>query len=155
MTKLSPIWSTWSRRRCVASPGRAWRARMLLAQVGDPQERFATLHVTGSSGKGSTAAMAAAILRAAGYRTGIFRSPHLEAYTERIAVDGAPIAPSDWTRLLNRLHPFVERMAGGALPGYTLGRPALLQVLWPMAALYFAERGVEGAVVKVGMGGHR
>ena len=99
------------------------RARLMLAHVGDPQERFATLHVTGSSGKGSTAAMAAAILRAAGYRTGIFSSPHLEAYTERIAVDGAPIAPSDWTRLLNRLHPFVEQMAGGALPGYTLGRP--------------------------------
>jgi dihydrofolate synthase/folylpolyglutamate synthase len=97
--------------------------------------------------------MAAAILRAAGYRTGIFSSPHLEAYTERIAVDGAPIAPSDWTRLLNRLHPFVEQMAGGALPGYTLGRPALLQVLWPMAALYFAERGVAVAVVEVGMGG--
>ena len=129
------------------------RARMMLAHVGDPQERFATLHVTGSSGKGSTAAMAAAILRAAGYRTGIFSSPHLEAYTERIAVDGAPIAPSDWTRLLNRLHPFVEQMAGGALPGYTLGRPALLQVLWPMAALYFAERGVKVAVVEVGMGG--
>src|ERR671932_519393 len=129
------------------------RARMMLSHVGDPQERFATLHVTGSSGKGSTAAMAAAILRAAGYRTGIFSSPHLEAYTERIAVDGAPIAPSDWTRLLNRLHPFVEQMAGGALPGYTLGRPALLQVLWPMAALYFAERGVEVAVVEVGMGG--
>jgi dihydrofolate synthase / folylpolyglutamate synthase len=129
------------------------RARMMLSHVGNPQERFATLHVTGSSGKGSTAAMAAAILRAAGYRTGIFSSPHLEAYTERIAVDGAPIAPSDWTRLLNRLHPFVEQMAGGALPGYTLGRPALLQVLWPMAALYFAERGVEVAVVEVGMGG--
>ncbi|HKC73141.1 MAG TPA: Mur ligase family protein [Chloroflexota bacterium] len=129
------------------------RARLMLAHVGDPQERFATLHVTGSSGKGSTAAMAAAILRAAGYRTGIFSSPHLEAYTERIAVDGAPIAPSDWTRLLNRLHPFVEQMAGGALSGYTLGRPALLQVLWPMAALYFAERGVEVAVVEVGMGG--
>jgi dihydrofolate synthase/folylpolyglutamate synthase len=129
------------------------RTRMMLSHVGDPQERFATLHVTGSSGKGSTAAMASAILRAAGYRTGIFSSPHLEAYTERIAVDGAPIAPSDWTRLLNRLHPFVEQMAGGALPGYTLGRPALLQVLWPMAALYFAERGVEVAVVEVGMGG--
>ena len=80
-------------------------------------------------------------------------TPHLQAYTERIAVDGAPIAPSDWTRLLNRLHPLVEQMAGGALPGYTLGRPALLQVLWPMAALYFAERGVEVAVVEVGMGG--
>ena len=129
------------------------RARLLLARVGDPHQRFVTLHVTGSSGKGSTAAMAASILRAAGYRVGVFASPHLESYTERIAVDGAAISPSDWTRLLNRLRPFVEEMAAGELPGYTLGRPALLQVLWPMAALYFAERGVEVAVVEVGMGG--
>lgn len=129
------------------------RARLVLAHVGNPHLQFATLHVTGSSGKGSTSAMAAGILRAAGYRTGVFSSPHLQDYTERIAVDGAPIAREDWTRLLNRLRPFVERMVDGTLPGYTLGRPALLQVLWPLAALYFVERGVEMAVVEVGMGG--
>lgn len=129
------------------------RARLLLSWVGNPQQRFATLHVTGSSGKGSTSAMAASILRAAGYRVGIFSSPHLEHYTERIAVNSEPISAADWTRLLNRLYPFVEEMASGARPGYTLGRPALLQVLWPLAALYFVERGVDVAVVEVGMGG--
>ena len=145
--------------RLVATPIRSdpgaglERARLLLSWAGNPHERFATLHVTGSSGKGSTSAFAASILRAAGYRTGVFSSPHLEQYTERIAVDGAPISPADWTRLLNRLHPFIEEMAGGARPGYTLGRPALLQVLWPLAALYFVERDVEAAVVEVGMGG--
>src|SRR5579864_5841215 len=103
------------------------RARLMLAHLGDPQERFATLHVTGSSGKGSTSTMAAAMLRAAGYRTGAFTSPHLEEYTERIAVDGEPIARADWTRLLNRLLPLIEQMIAGTLPGYALGRPALLQ----------------------------
>lgn len=129
------------------------RARLLLEHVGAPHQRFVTLHVTGSSGKGSTAAMSAAMLRAAGYRVGVFASPHLESYTERIAVDGVPISPRDWTRLLNRLRPYVDEMAAGSLPGYTLGRPALLQVLWPMAALYFAECGVDVAVIEVGMGG--
>lgn len=129
------------------------RARLMLAHLGDPQERFATLHVTGSSGKGSTSTMAAVMLRAAGYRTGAFTSPHLEEYTERIDVDGEPIARADWTRLLNRLLPLIDQMVVGTLPGYALGRPALLQVLWPMAALYFAARGVQVAVVEVGMGG--
>ena len=129
------------------------RARLMLAHLGDPQARFTTLHVTGSSGKGSTTTLAAAMLRAAGYRVGTFTSPHLVEYTERIAVDGEPISHAGWTRLLNRLRPFVEQMAANALPGYTLGRPALLQVLWPMAALYFAECGVDVAVVEVGMGG--
>jgi dihydrofolate synthase/folylpolyglutamate synthase len=125
----------------------------MLSAVGDPHLRFQTVHVTGSSGKGSTAAMVASILQAAGYVTGSFSSPHLEEYTERIAVGGEPIDGGDWTRLLNHLRPTVEAMAGGTLPGYSLGRPALLQVLWPMAALYFAERGVQVAVVEVGMGG--
>ncbi len=145
--------------RLVASPVQAAfeagpaRARLLLARAGAPQERFATLHVTGSAGKGSTATLAATILRAAGYRTGLFTSPHLRDYTERIQVDGAPIAGADWTRLLERLRPFIEEMSGDAIPGYALGRPALTEMLWTLAALYFAERAVDIAVVEVGVGG--
>jgi len=145
--------------RLVASPVQAAfeagpaRARLLLARAGTPQERFATLHVTGSAGKGSTATLAATILRAAGYRTGLFTSPHLRDYTERIQVDGAPIAGADWTRLLERLRPFIEEMSGDAIPGYALGRPALTEMLWTLAALYFAERAVDIAVVEVGVGG--
>jgi len=145
--------------RLVASPVQAAfeagpaRARLLLARAGAPQERFATLHVTGSAGKGSTATLAATILRAAGYRTGLFTSPHLRDYTERIQVDGAPIAGADWTRLLDRLRPFIEEMSGDAIPGYALGRPALTEMLWTLAALYFAERAVDIAVVEVGVGG--
>ena len=145
--------------RLVASPVQAAfeagpaRARLLLARAGAPQERFATLHVTGSAGKGSTATLAAAILRAAGYRTGLFTSPHLRDYTERIRVDGAPIARADWTRLLERLRPSIEEMSGDAIPGYTLGRPAFMEVLWTLAALSFAARAVDIAVVEVGVGG--
>ncbi len=145
--------------RLVASPVQAAfeagpaRARLLLVRVGAPQERFATLHVTGSAGKGSTATLAATILRAAGYRTGLFTSPHLRDYTERIRVDGAPIARADWTRLLERLRPSIEEMSGDTMPGYALGRPAFMEVLWTLAALYFAERAVDIAVVEVGVGG--
>ena len=145
--------------RLVASPVQAAfeagpaRARLLLTRAGAPQERFATLHVTGSAGKGSTATLAATILRAAGYRTGLFTSPHLRDYTERIRVDGAPIPRADWTRLLERLRPSIEEMFGGAMPDYALGRPAFMEVLWTLAALYFAERAVDIAVVEVGVGG--
>ena len=129
------------------------RTELLLAEVGNPQQRFATLHVTGTSGKGSTAIMAASILRAAGYRVGLFTSPHLTDLTERIVIDGEPVSRADWTRLLERVRPLVDAMTAGTLPGYMLGRPARMQVLWPMAALYFAERAVDIAVVEVGMGG--
>ena len=145
--------------RLVATPVRGepgaglQRSGMILAWLDNPQNRFITIHITGSSGKGSTAAMIGAMLRSAGYRTGSFSSPHLEEYVERIAVDGRSISPDDWTNQLNRLRPLIEAMADDSLPGYSLGRPALLQVLWPMAAQYFAERGVEVAVVEVGIGG--
>lgn len=129
------------------------RVRLLLAEAGNPQERFVTLHVTGSSGKGSTVAFSSAILRAAGYRVGAFTSPHLHDRTERIAVDGVPIPPADFARLLDRLQPAIERMADGTLPGYTAGRPSFLEVLWTMAALYFVESGVGAVVAEVGMGG--
>jgi len=129
------------------------RARLLLARVGAPQNRFATLHVTGSAGKGSTATLSAAVLRAASYRTGLFTSPHLRDYTERIAVDGAPISREEWTRLLERLRPSIEEMGGNTVPGYTLGRPAFMEALWALAALYFAARAVEVAIVEVGVGG--
>jgi len=162
--------------RLVATPVRVEpgvgleRTRRLLAAVGDPHARFAAVHVTGSSGKGSTATATAAILRASGRRVGLFTSPDLVDKTERIVVDGAPIPREDWTRLLTILIPHIEAMAAGDadnapdapgsagsdnVPGDTTGsagRPAFMEVLWALAALYFAERGVEVAVVEAGMG---
>ncbi len=182
--------------RLVATPVRVEpgvgleRTRRLLAAVGDPHARFAAVHVTGSSGKGSTATATAAILRASGRRVGLFTSPDLVDKTERIVVDGAPIPRDDWTRLLTILIPHIEAMAAGDAPDAdnagdapgadnagdapgaagdapgaagdtpgaagdtpgSAGRPAFMEVLWALAALYFAERGVEVAVVEAGMG---
>lgn len=129
------------------------RTRLLLGRVGDPHERFATLHVTGSSGKGSTATLAAAILRAAGLRVGLFTSPHLEDITERIVVNGRPIPRDEWAPQLDLLRPTVDALVAGSREGEGLGRPTRMQVLWPLAALYFAAQNVDIAVVEVGMGG--
>src|SRR5438045_1524243 len=69
------------------------RMRALLQRLGNPQRRLRIVHVAGSKGKGSTSAMLAAVLRQAGYRTGLFTSPHLTHVTERIQVDGTPVSP--------------------------------------------------------------
>ncbi len=129
------------------------RTRLLLDRVGDPHERFAALHVTGSSGKGSTATLAAAILRAAGLRVGLFTSPHLEDIGERIVVDGRPLPRAAWAPLLDKLRPTIDALVAGSKAGGGLGRPTRMQVLWPLAALYFAAQEVDIAVVEVGMGG--
>src|SRR5262245_14455357 len=69
--------------------------RLLLDRLGNPHERFRVLHLAGSKGKGSTSAMLAAILRAQGYRVGLFTSPHLQRVEERIQVDGEPISAAE------------------------------------------------------------
>lgn len=125
----------------------------LFDALDNPQRRFATIQVAGTTGKGSTTSMAAAILGAAGYRTGAFTSPHLQSYRERIALDGEPVDEASWLRAMRVVHPIAERMARNDLPGYTLGRPAFLEILWAMAALLFVERGVQCAVVETGVGG--
>src|SRR5436309_1660553 len=76
------------------------RMRQLLDLLGNPQDRFRIVHVAGSKGKGSTSAMLASILGRAGYRVGLFTSPHLSAVEERIQVDGVPIASAEIARIL-------------------------------------------------------
>src|SRR6516164_1968441 len=78
----------------LAQPGdlKLDRMRALLKRLGDPHERLRIVHVAGSKGKGSTSALLAAILRSAGYRTGLFTSPHLTRVEERVQVDGEPIS---------------------------------------------------------------
>jgi dihydrofolate synthase/folylpolyglutamate synthase len=129
------------------------RMTALFDALGNPQEHLAAIQVAGTSGKGSTTTMAAAILRAAGYATGAFTSPHLQSYRERIALDGTPVDERTWLAAMREVQPVVERLARNALPGYTLGRPAFLEVLWAMAALIFVERPVQCAVLETGVGG--
>jgi dihydrofolate synthase/folylpolyglutamate synthase len=86
------------------------RMAELLRRLGDPQRAMRIVHVAGTKGKGSTAAMMAAILAAAGFRTGLFTSPHLERVEERIAINGEPCSPAEFAEAVQQLRPAVEAM---------------------------------------------
>jgi dihydrofolate synthase/folylpolyglutamate synthase len=130
------------------------RMRALLQRLGDPQRRLRIVHVAGSKGKGSTSAMLAAVFRAAGYRTGLFTSPHLMQVEERIQVDGEPIAPIELRALLNDVEQATtgaERL-GVSGPGGSL-EPTFFEVATALGFLHFVRRRVDVAVVEVGLGG--
>lgn len=129
------------------------RARRLLAEVGDPHRSFRAVHVTGSSGKGSTTTMIGSILEAAGFRTGYLRSPHLSSYTERIAIGSVSIPEATWARYWSRLQPVVEAMTANSIADYELGRPSFSEAIFAIAALYFRDSGVEWAALEAGLGG--
>jgi dihydrofolate synthase/folylpolyglutamate synthase len=122
------------------------RMRTLLRRLGDPQDRLRIVHVAGSKGKGSTSAMLAAVLRGAGYRTGLFTSPHLCRIEERIQVDGEPINGPELTALLNEVRAAVE----GNGPRL---EPTFFEVATAVGFLHFVRRRVDAAVVEVGLGG--
>jgi dihydrofolate synthase/folylpolyglutamate synthase len=128
--------------------------RELLTRIGDPDRGMPILHVAGTKGKGSTSAMAAAVLTAAGFRIGLFTSPHLERVEERIAIDGQPCSSSEFVDLLGRMAPAVETMDREGLartppePG-----PTYFEITTAMAFLHFAEAKVDAAVLEVGLGG--
>jgi dihydrofolate synthase / folylpolyglutamate synthase len=124
--------------------------RALLAEMGRPEQKFPSVLIAGTNGKGSTAATLAAILQAAGYRTGLYTSPHLVRVNERIRINGAAIEDDEFAAL----HERVDRGAGklvekGDLPWH----PSFFEMLTAMAFLYFAELPVDIAVLEVGMGG--
>jgi dihydrofolate synthase / folylpolyglutamate synthase len=129
------------------------RIELLLNELGHPERSFRSVHVTGSCGKGSTTTMIGSVLEAAGFRTGYFRSPHLESYRERIAVDGKDIAEEGWCRCFERVHPLVEQMRANAAGAYSYGRPSFSEILFAMACLHFRETGIEWAAVETGLGG--
>src|SRR5438067_11208761 len=99
-----------------AAPGdlKLERMQALLRVLGDPHDRLRLVHVTGTKGKGSTAAMLAAVLRAAGYRVGLFTSPHLTHVEERIQVDGVPISREELTARMGEVAAAVRRMEADA-----------------------------------------
>src|SRR5207248_8568231 len=123
------------------------RMRTLLGLLGDPQEKLRIVHVAGSKGKGSTAAMLESVLRHAGYRTGLFTSPHLVDVRERIQVDGQMIGREAVATLMAELRPHVEAMEREGQP------PTFFEVGTALGFLYFQRRGVMIAVVEVGLGG--
>jgi dihydrofolate synthase/folylpolyglutamate synthase len=132
------------------------RVRWLLGEIGDPHERLKALHIAGTKGKGSTAAMAESILRAAGYRTGLYTSPHLVDARERIRVSGEMIPRETFSSLMERLKAPLERIRrdiAALPPGATLRRPTYFEIMTDLAFLHFDESKVDVAVVEVGMGG--
>lgn len=123
------------------------RMRGLLRMLGEPHERLRIIHVAGSKGKGSTAAMLASVLCRSGYRVGLFTSPHLCRVEERIQVDGEPIRPEELTTLLEEVH---EAIAG---PACGEGEPTFFEIATAVGFLHFVRRRVDVAVLEVGLGG--
>jgi dihydrofolate synthase/folylpolyglutamate synthase len=125
------------------------RVLALIGEVGSPQLRMTILHIAGTKGKGSTAAMLAAILRAAGYRTGLFTSPHLLRLHERFQIDGSPITDGEInTVMLERVRPAVERLAQRGIHGVQQ-----FEAQVALALLWFKERGAQVVVLETGLGG--
>jgi dihydrofolate synthase/folylpolyglutamate synthase len=124
------------------------RMAALLDAVGHPQASLPAVLVAGTKGKGSVCAMVEAIARAAGLRTGLWTSPHLSSYRERIQIDRQPISQIELVDLVNRLAPQIDRFAAGEW-----GRPSTFDVGFALALVYFATHKVQLAVIEVGMGG--
>ena len=121
----------------------------LLSRLGDPHRRPGIVHVAGTKGKGSTAAMIESILRAADYSTGFYSSPHLHSFCERIRRDGDPIAPSRFAALTAASWP--HHLANAADPD--AGPATLFEYLTAMAFQCFAEDQADYSVIEVGLGG--
>jgi dihydrofolate synthase/folylpolyglutamate synthase len=119
------------------------RVERLLDALGSPHQRFPAVHIAGTKGKGSTAAIIDSCLRAAGYRTGFYTSPHLHTFRERIRVDGSNITREEVVSLAEEIKPEIER-----IPGVTT-----FEAITAMGFLHFARSEVDIAVVEVGLGG--
>ncbi len=140
MAGANALAGLFGRRRFAIRPGTE-RIEALLTRLGHPERDFQAIHVVGTNGKGSTAAFLSAILTAAGYRTGLFTSPHLISYAERFRVDGVDMAEDALDRLLTRILAI-------AAPDDTF-----FELTTALACCWFAERRVELAVLEAGMGG--
>jgi dihydrofolate synthase/folylpolyglutamate synthase len=143
--------------RELAAPSHARAAKFDLANIralaermGQPQNKFKSVHIAGTNGKGSTAAMVERILRSAGFKTGLYTSPHLERINERIRVNGAEISDVEFAAALTRLHRLIEEMLS---MGELAAHPTYFECVTAMALEVFAREGVELAVLEVGMGG--
>jgi dihydrofolate synthase / folylpolyglutamate synthase len=131
---------------------RLGRMRRLLRLLGDPHQSLQIVHVAGTKGKGSTAAMIAAALSASGVRTGLFCSPHLHRIEERFRVDGIEITNDELVALIEAVRPAVEDLDAGA--SHLRERaPTFFEITTAMGLLHFARRGTGAVVLEVGMGG--
>ncbi len=123
------------------------RIEQLLKLLGDPHEQFKSIHVAGTSGKGSTAYFTALILQEAGYKTGLFVSPHVQTVNEYISINRKFISNEEFAELATELNTIYEENT------WNFGAPTRFETLTAMAFTYFSRQQVEFAVAEVGMGG--
>jgi len=157
MTYEESVRYLFSLGRELASPRQASATKFdlvgistLCEYLGQPQRAFESAHIAGTNGKGSTAAMIDSILRAAGLRTGLYTSPHLERINERVRLDGREISDTDFAATFTRLHAAIEELlAAGRLATH----PTFFECMTALAFEFFAKGGAQFAVCEVGMGG--
>jgi dihydrofolate synthase/folylpolyglutamate synthase len=114
----------------------------LCKSLNDPQQHFKSIHIAGTNGKGSVSHMLAAILQTAGYKVGLYTSPHLKDFRERIKVNGELISESFVIDFTKKIQPLIEEI-----------EPSFFEITVAMAFEYFAEQKVEVAVIETGLGG--
>jgi dihydrofolate synthase / folylpolyglutamate synthase len=114
-----------------------------MALLDNPEKKYPSLHVAGTKGKGSTSALMASALTAAGYKTGLYSSPHLQDFVERIQIDGRPVSHAQLVELVEEVKPHVA-----AVPKLTT-----FEITTALGFLHFAQQNVEAAVIEVGLGG--
>jgi dihydrofolate synthase/folylpolyglutamate synthase len=114
----------------------------LCAALGDPQHQLKTIHIAGTNGKGSTSHMLAAVLQTAGYKTGLYTSPHLKDFRERIKINGEMVDEEYVVDFTQRIKPFIEDI-----------QPSFFEITVAMALDYFVKQQVDIAVIEVGLGG--
>jgi dihydrofolate synthase/folylpolyglutamate synthase len=114
----------------------------LCKTLGNPERKFKSVHIAGTNGKGSSSHMLAAILQTAGYKTGLYTSPHLKEFTERIKINGEDVSHSFVIDFVNRTKPVLEEI-----------KPSFFETTVAMAFDYFARQNVDVAVIEVGLGG--
>jgi dihydrofolate synthase/folylpolyglutamate synthase len=119
------------------------RMRALMVELGNPQDRYPIIHVAGTKGKGSVSAMSAAALEAAGYRVGLYTSPHLLDYCERIQINGESIPHAGLVELVDQMKSAVSR-----IPKLTT-----FEITTALGFLFFAQQKADAAVIEVGLGG--
>ncbi|MEW5920647.1 MAG: folylpolyglutamate synthase/dihydrofolate synthase family protein [Bacillota bacterium] len=125
------------------------RIEALLDLLGNPHRACKYLHIGGTNGKGSTAAFAASMLEEAGYRVGLYTSPYLEQFTNRMAVNGQDISRRHLVELVQQVKPLVEKIAADP----ALGQPTEFEVVTALAFCYFAREAPDIVVLEVGLGG--
>ena len=119
------------------------RMVVFLDRLGNPHQHYPVIHVAGTKGKGSTAAMMASGLAAAGYRVGLYSSPHLQEYTERMQVNGRPIEKRELVELIEQVKPIVAQVE----------LLTTFEITTALGFLHFAHQKVDAAVIEVGLGG--